>query len=174
MATVPHANELRCAVRWMIRRDMEDVLDIENESFINPWDGHDFEDMLTQRCVIGMVAESKLGVVGFMVYELHKQRLHILNFAVAADCRRRGVGRQMVDKLKDKLSKQRRTRITLEIRESNLAGQLFFQSQGFVAVTIVRDFYEDTDEDAYLMHYRHRGEFVCDTEVLERGDAPPK
>ena len=28
-------------------------------------------------------------VVGFMIYELHKTRLHILNFAVASDVRRR-------------------------------------------------------------------------------------
>ena len=31
-----------------------------------------------------MVAEYEDRVVGFMIYELHKTRIHVLNFAVAA------------------------------------------------------------------------------------------
>ena len=62
-----------------------------------------------------------------MIYELHKTRLHILNFAVAAEMPRQGIGTQMVDKLVGKLSSQRRTRITLEVRETNLPAQFFFR-----------------------------------------------
>ncbi len=68
-----------------------------------------------------MVAEYEDRVVGFMIYELHKSRIHVLNFAVAEDCRRRGVGSQMIAKLAAKLSSQRRSRIVLEVRETNLA-----------------------------------------------------
>jgi len=42
----------------------------------------------------------------------------------------------------------------LHVRETNLAGQLFFQSQGFYAVDIIREFYEEHDESAYAMRYR--------------------
>src|SRR5207248_7607413 len=91
----------------------------------------------------------------FMVYELHKHRLHILNFAVHEQFRRRGVGAQMTKKLISKLSHDRRSRIMLEIRETNLAAQLFFRSVGFRAVSVLRKFYEDTPEDAYLMQYRY-------------------
>jgi ribosomal-protein-alanine N-acetyltransferase len=44
----------------------------------------------------------------------------------------------------------------LEVRETNLAAQLFFRESGFRAVSLLRDFYEDTTEDAYLMQYRYR------------------
>ena len=50
---------------------------------------------------------------GFMIYELHKSRLHIINFAVHAEFRRRRIGTQMITKLIGKLSHQRRTRILL-------------------------------------------------------------
>ena len=50
-----------------------------------------------------MVAEHEERVVGFMIYELHKNRLHILNFAVNEQFRRRNVGAQMVGKLFDDL-----------------------------------------------------------------------
>jgi len=141
-------------IRWMIRRDMPEVLAIEKHCFEFPWQDEDFIRCLRQRNCIGMVAEAGERVVGFMIYELHKSRLHILNFAVHENFRRRGVGRQMAKKLVGKLSRERRSRIMLEIRETNLPAQLFFRSLGFRAVSVLRDFYEDTPEDAYLMQYR--------------------
>jgi ribosomal-protein-alanine N-acetyltransferase len=141
-------------IRWMIRRDMPEVLAIEQECFEFPWYEDDFLRCLRQRNCIGMVAEASERVVGFMVYELHKHRLHILNFAVHERFRRRGIGSQMAKKLIGKLSHDRRSRIMLEIRETNLAAQLFFRTLGFRAVSVLRQFYEDTPEDAYLMQYR--------------------
>ena len=44
----------------------------------------------------------------------------------------------------------------LEVRETNLDAQLFFKQIGFRAVSVLRDFYDDSDEDAYLMQYRYR------------------
>ena len=148
--------EVRIHVRWMIRRDMTEVLAIENESFEFPWCEEDFIRCLRQRNCIGMVAEHEGRVVGFMIYELHKNRLHVLNLAVGSRHRRTGVGAQMVQKLAGKLSNQRRSRILLEVRETNLAAQLFFRASGFRAVSVLREFYEDTPEDAYLMQFRYQ------------------
>lgn len=142
-------------IRWMIRRDMPDVLAIERDAFEFPWQEEDFIRCLRQRNCIGMVAEASERIAGFMVYELQKHRLHILNFAVNERLRRRGIGTQMTRKLISKLSHDRRSRIMLEIRETNLPAQLFFRSLGFRAVSVLRQFYEDTPEDAYLMQYRY-------------------
>ena len=141
-------------IRWLIRRDMPKVLEIERSSFQRPWTEEDFLCSLRQRNCIGMVAESDQAVVGFMVYELHKSKLRILNFAVAPSVRRQGIGSHMIRRLIDKLSQQRRKEIVLEVRETNLDAQLFFRSEGFRAVRVIRSYYEDTDEDAYLMRYR--------------------
>ena len=146
--------QVRVHIRWMIRRDMPEVLQTEQESFEFSWTEEDFLRCLRQRNCIGMVAEQGEKVVGFMIYELHKAKLHILNFAVQPAWRRCGVGGQMVAKLISKLSSHRRTRITLEVRETNLPAQLFFRIQGFKAVKVLRSFYEDSGEDAFLMQYR--------------------
>ncbi|MBM4003271.1 MAG: ribosomal-protein-alanine N-acetyltransferase [Planctomycetes bacterium] len=139
----------------MIRRDMPEVLQIEDRSFEFPWSDEDFVRCLRQRNCIGMVAEHDERIVGFMIYELHRNKLHILNFAVGEEMRRRSVGSQMIRKLVSKLSYQRRNRIVLEVRETNLSAQLFFRDHGFRAVSLLRQFYEDTPEDAYLMQYSH-------------------
>ena len=146
--------QVRVHIRWMIRRDMPEVLQTEQQSFEFAWTEEDFLRCLRQRNCIGMVAEQGEKVVGFMIYELHKAKLHILNFAVHPGCRRLGVGAQMVQKLISKLSSHRRTRITLEVRETNLGAQLFFSKQSFRAVRVLRNYYEDSGEDAFLMQYR--------------------
>lgn len=143
-------------IRWMIRRDMPHVLAIEQEAFEFAWSEEDFIRCLRQRNCIGMVAEIEDKIVGFMVYELHKSRLHLLNFAVSGSWRRQGIGTQMANKLLGKLSQQRRTRVLLEVRETNLAAQLFFRKVGFRAVSVLRSFYDDTPEDAYVMQYRYQ------------------
>ncbi len=146
--------ELKVQIRWLIRRDMAEVLSIERSSFDQPWTEEDFLAHLRQRNCIGMVAEYNQQIVGFMIYELHKARLQLLNFAVSLDYRRLGIGQQMVTKLIDKLSQQRRQEILLEVRESNLEAQLFFKAREFRAVRVIRDHYDDTVEDAYVMRYR--------------------
>jgi len=150
--------EVRVHIRWMIRRDMPEILAIESESFEFPWSEEDFINCLRQRNCIGMVAEHDDRVVGFMIYVLNKTRIQVLNFAVAERSRRHGVGTQMMAKLIGKLSSQRRSRITLEVRETNLPAQLFFRTTGFRAVSVLREYYADTPEDAYSMQYRYRPE----------------
>ena len=145
--------ELAVQIRWLIRRDMADVLAIEAASFEYAWTEEDFLCCLRQRNCIGMVAERGGKIVGFMIYELHKAKLRLLNFAVAPAMRRQHVASQMIRRLVDKLSQQRRREIVLEVRETNLPAQKFFQKQGFLALGVLRDRYDDTTEDAYLMRY---------------------
>jgi [ribosomal protein S18]-alanine N-acetyltransferase len=166
MPTV-ESNQTCVHIRWMIRRDMPMVLAIEDASFEFPWSEEEFIRCLRQRNCIGMVAELNDEVVGFMIYELHKNRLHLLNFAVNPNIRRSCVGTAMMDKLIGKLSSDRRNRILLEVRETNLDAQLFFRRLGFRAISVLRDFYEDTTEDAYLMQFRMSG---SQEECLEDDD----
>lgn len=147
---------LRVYIRWMIRRDMPEVLGIEYDSFEFPWSEETFIQYLRKQPVIGMVAECDERVVGFMIYELSKGKIQLVTFAVAAQYRRQGVGSQMVAKLIGKLSPNRRKRITLNIRETNLRGQLFFRANGFRAVSVLRGHYDETLEDAFVMVYRVR------------------
>lgn len=155
-------------IRWMIRRDMPEVLEIEEDSFEFPWLHEDFIRCLRQINCIGMVVELEDRIVGFMVYELHRLHIHVLNFAVAPNWRRCGIGSQMVDKLISKLSVQRRARINLEVRETNLLAQLFFRKNGFRAVSVLPQFYLDAGEDAYLMRYRYEPELVQKQMLDER------
>ena len=169
MSTVPTTQaQVRVHIRWMIRRDMPEVLAIEHAGFDFPWCEEEFLRVLRQRNCIGMVAEAGEQVVGFMVYELHKNKLNVLDFATHPAYRRQGVGGQMVAKLVGKLSSHRRTKILLNVRETNLRGQVFFRSLGFRALEVVREHYGDTGEDAYLLQYLFDDSVVEEPLVADR------
>jgi [ribosomal protein S18]-alanine N-acetyltransferase len=138
MPTTPH-------IRWMIRRDMLEVLRIESESFDFPWSEEDFTRCLRRRAALGMIAEVGIRVAGFMVYESTANRIDLLNIAVDQDFRRCGVGQAMIRKL---IAKQR-PKIVTKVRERNVGGQVFFRAMGFRAVRIARNTYAETGEDAY-------------------------
>lgn len=140
-------------IRYMIRRDMPEVLEIEHGSYEFPWSEEDFVRYMRQRNVIGMVAEHDDQIVGFMIYELHKKRVHPLSVAVHPDWRRRNIGTALIDQLKAKSCKERRHKIVMEVRETNLTGQLFLKSVSFRAVAVVPGGWDFTADDAYVMKY---------------------
>ncbi len=149
---------LQVHIRWMIRRDKDEVLAIENASFgWQGWSEEEFLRRLRLRNCIAMICERGEKVIGFMVYELEKHALRVTDMAVDPVFRRRGIGIQIIQKLKNKLSSHRRQRILLTLRESNLDAQLFLRSQGFQAVKIDRESFGDDGEDGIVFAYRYPG-----------------
>ena len=149
-------------IRWMKHVDMEEVFRIERECFGDPWSEREFLTCLRQRNCIGLVAVEvsrkdpleESAFYGYMIYDLHKSRLHLLNLAVDPAYRLQGIGRAMIDKVVSKLSPGRRTKILVEVREANTAAHCFFRAMGFRAIKVLRDYYEESPEDAYLFQYR--------------------
>ena len=138
-------------IRWMISRDMPQVLAIEVSRFANPLTEREFSALLHEQQIIAMVAERGEEIVGFMIYRLCSGRLVLLQIAVREDLILNGIGTQMVKKLRAKLSAGRRTHVDIDIRETNLGGQLFLASCGFKAMKIDRKAFQDTGESSYRM-----------------------
>lgn len=137
-------------VRWMIRRDMPEVLRIERAAFPDPWTLEDFMECLRDRTTIGLVAEWGELVVGYMLYRLHRRRIDILNLAVDPGRRRRGVGSQLIGRLVAKMPTGKWRFIAATVRERNLPAQLFLRACGFRACCVLHGAYDGV-EDGYLM-----------------------
>lgn len=140
-------------VRWMIRRDLPEVIEIDKRSYLRPWDEEDFLRELRHRNTIGMVAEEGDWVSGFMIYELKNGRLDVLRLAVADDRRNQGIGAALIGKLKGKLSPNRRRMIRFDIPEldASIPACRFLVSHGFLSCLI-----RDASEDVYRFDYIHR------------------
>lgn len=147
MADVGHS------LRFMMRRDLPEVMTIERASFDNPWTEEEMLAAMRAKNMIGVVACDDNRVLGFVVYALFKHHMEILNIAVDPARRRERIGGSLLNRLTERLSEQRRREIRLAVRETNLAAQLFFRANGFRATGILPRHFRN-DEDAYQMCYR--------------------
>lgn len=143
-------------IRWMIGTDTQQVVDIDKASFPDAWSTSNLINNLRQRNCIGMVAESSTGIcgtviAGYMVYLLQPHGIELIRFAVDPEFRRSGVGRAMIEKLKNKVSAQGRKQIKLVVSERSPSAHYFFKSLGFRAVDVVRDW--DDEGDGYEFRY---------------------
>jgi ribosomal-protein-alanine N-acetyltransferase len=156
----PQTKAVAPGIRWMIRRDMAEVIAIENASFEHPLTEENFLSCLRNRNCIGQISEFRCPdkVVGYMVYELYEKRMELINFAVHPDHRRQGIGTTMLAKLIEKLNPSKRTTIELDVPERFLDALLFFRNQGFKAVKLVRNMFEDIGEDGIRMVYEYKEE----------------
>lgn len=143
----------RVQIRWAVKQDLDDMVNLFAESLRCPVTQDQILKWLNERHTIGMVATLECGtIVGVFIYELQRTKIHLLKLAVDPDLQRMGIGRQILAKLKGKLS-GRRTKLTLDCRESNLEAQKFYRSCGLKAIGIRREHYSD-GEDAYAFEYR--------------------
>lgn len=129
--------------RWMIRRDMEEVLQIESTQD-DAWCEEDILRCLRQRNIIGMVVERGEKVVGFYIYELHKAHIELLRFCVHPMFRREGVFSAMVQKITSKLSSHRRRRAICFVPDTLLPCHLALKKNNFIGYAITSDTYEFT------------------------------
>lgn len=143
---------MKVNIRFMlIKKDLPEILTIENACYEDPWTKDEFIRVWKNTSCMGYVALNKTGsIVGYMIYELCPTHLQLLNLTVMSIYHREHVGRQLVQMMISKLTYQRRKQITVYVKESNLAAQLFFKSLGFKAISILTE----NSEDFYLFEYK--------------------
>lgn len=142
-------------LRKMTAADLPAVMVIENQAFSNPWSAEMVKKELVQDWSTVLVAEETGPggpvIVGFAIFWLVADEVHVLNVATDLAHRRKGVGRILMDALID-AGKSRQCRLaTLEVRRSNLAALGLYQSLGFRAVGMRPAYYQDDREDAVIM-----------------------
>jgi [ribosomal protein S18]-alanine N-acetyltransferase len=114
MAAMESEQAVAYHTRWMIRRDLPDVLALDGLKGGTPWGEEGFLAILRQRNCIGFVAEAGLTVAGYIVYELHKRHLGISRIGGGIPAMT-----ILARKLVGKLSTHRRTRLVADIDEAD-------------------------------------------------------
>lgn len=154
---VRERDPLPVSIRWLIRKDMQEVLTIERKSFDYPRSEEELCSLLRQRHCIGMVCEdTEERIPGFMMYELHRDRIKLVDIAVDPEFRLRGIGTQMIEKLVQKLQMQRRTEVEIFVPGDNLPAQLFLRANDFRAISSSQE--DGGSGDCYRMMYAFQGE----------------
>lgn len=142
--------------------DLDQVLAIEQESFNQPWNRGLFEQEMRRSVVSTSLAAYREviegdGVVrrriilGYIVFWVVADEVHILNLAVSPEHRRKGIGRRLVCEAIRRGQSLGAMRAFLEVRASNVSAQRLYSSLGFIGIGLRRAYYSMPPEDALVM-----------------------
>ncbi len=144
---------MEITIDLMQNEDIEQVMEIEEASFSNPWSKNAFESELdgNNRYAYYLVARADEGIVGYLGTWFIVDEAHITNIAVKPSARRMGIGKLLINSLFEQAKLRKVMGVTLEVRVTNLPAQNLYNQLGFKAVGFRPEYYQDNGEDALIM-----------------------
>ena len=138
-------------IRAMRKEDIPEVSEIENLSFPSPWSSNIFfSELEKESFAFYHVLEYRDRLVGYGGYWKIKNEAHLVTFAIHPSFRRMDLGTKLLEHLLKNAQDQSLDTITLEVRDSNLAAQRFYERFGFKKIAVRACYYSDTEEDAIV------------------------
>jgi ribosomal-protein-alanine N-acetyltransferase len=145
------ASDVALSFRPITLADIPAVMAIERTAYAYPWSERFFRQEMQVECARSYIAEIDGRIVGYILFWLLPDEVDIHNVAVHKDFRRRGLGRRLLERAVSEARGRGSSRITLEVRKSNLAAQKLYESMGFIVTGVRKGYYSDDGEDAFLM-----------------------
>ncbi len=144
-------------LRRMTLDDLDSVMEIAREGFTNPWSPELMKREMIHEWSTVLVATSRQEpgaperVLGFLVFWLVHDEVHVLNVAIALSARRKGVGRALMREAAERGRAGKAILATLEVRRSNTPAITLYEELGYRQVGIRVNYYADEGEDAIVM-----------------------
>ena len=178
----------------MSHNDIDEILEIENQSFPKPWSIALFEKELDNPFSFSFVARlnkkdsskpsttfvrvggtARVGhsdvvlgkLIGYIVIWLVAEESHVLNIAVHPDYRRKGIGKRLIKFIMDFLLNKSTRAVYLEVRKSNTAAQKLYRGLGFREIGVRKGYYSDNKEDAVVMGLELKDRLKAEGERLK-------
>jgi [ribosomal protein S18]-alanine N-acetyltransferase len=138
-------------IRRLELEDLAAIEAIERRSYPTPWSRSMFASELAKPSSISLGAFDADRLVGYLIVSRYVDAWHVMNVAVDAGYRRRGLASSMLERLFELTADDERRGYTLEVRVSNEGAIQLYERLGFEARGVRRGYYTDNREDALIM-----------------------
>lgn len=138
-------------IRMAKREELKEVAVLEKEIFSDPWSEKALEETYAQESASIFVAVGDEKIAGYCIAYQVLDEAEIARIAVDREKQRNGIGKKLLEYLKNIFQNQGGKKILLDVRESNLAARAFYTKEGFLVDGIRKGFYQNPKEDAVLM-----------------------
>jgi ribosomal-protein-alanine N-acetyltransferase len=158
-----HDDHLTWTVTRIVpERDLDEVVDVLDTCFVNPWTREMLERELQQSDVsrIFVLREEVQGLLGFCACWAVGDELHINNLAIRHDARRRGAATWLLRTVLAEAADSGLRRATLEVRESNDRARRLYARLGFAIGGTRPGYYRSPDENALILWHDDLGTFA--------------
>jgi ribosomal-protein-alanine N-acetyltransferase len=141
--------------RAMRPQDLDRIVEIERQGFLHPWSRELLEREMSHAWSQVLVAEEAApggdALVGYVVFWLVHDEVHVLNLGTAVEARRRGIGRALMEEAHATGRRRGAALSTLEVRRSNVAALALYRRLGYRQVGVRPNYYAEEGEDAIVM-----------------------
>ena len=130
------AKPVSLATTEMATGDIDAAAELHAEAFAHPWSGDEFASLLSQAGTFGYVVR-RPGVsrpTGFVLARLTVDEGEILTIAVDPAARGRGLGRQLMDRVLERLHAERALSLYLEVDDTNRSALTLYRRLRFEEV----------------------------------------
>jgi ribosomal-protein-alanine N-acetyltransferase len=139
-------------IRLAGRRDVAELLFIEESQFPEPWTRRILLDEIsnteTRRYTVAMENKRIVGYLGVMFV---LDELHVNTIGTLPREEGRGIATSLIDEAWADAKVRGITRATLEVAVSNHRAIALYYRYGFVPVGVRKNYYERTNEDALIL-----------------------
>ena len=144
--------------------DLPGVMELDREAFPDPWSLESWQRELNMKnpVAIWYVAEVGGRIAGFAGVWVAAGEAQLMKIAVKKEVRRQGVGDYLLYFLAGSSEEYDVQAMTLEVRESNVIAQKFYEHFGFVSQGIRPGYYTDTHEGAVIMRWDYPAEELAE------------
>ncbi|ACB83997.1 ribosomal protein S18-alanine N-acetyltransferase [Natranaerobius thermophilus] len=145
-------------IRAMTQDDLDQVLEIEGQSFNSPWSENAFRHELQENFLATYLVFEDINsnlqptIFAYGGYWLIRTDAHITNVAVSPNYRGLGAGKLVVEALLEHAKNRGANKATLEVRKTNTVAKKLYQALGFKIYGIRPNYYRDNNEDALIMY----------------------
>lgn len=139
-------------IRPLKDRDIDSVLEIEQQVYSYPWSKGIFNDCLKVGYSNWALIKDNV-FVGYAVVSVAVGEGHILNICIDPAYKRQGLGQYFVNEVIAAAKKEHADCIFLEVRPSNIAAIELYKKVGFKQIGQRKNYYPGVDgkEDALVM-----------------------
>lgn len=141
-------------IQKMTFDDLDEVYEIDKESFPIPWTKTSFEEELKNMLAMYLVAKEDGKVIGYIGSWMIIDECHITNIAILSSYRRKGIASELVKELIKYCNENGISYVLLEVRLNNTPAQRLYEKFGFKTDGIRKGYYKNPDgtyDDAILM-----------------------
>ncbi|MBR6230425.1 MAG: ribosomal protein S18-alanine N-acetyltransferase [Lachnospiraceae bacterium] len=131
--------------------DLDQVMEIEEESFSIPWTANGFFTFLIREDALFLVSEDDNKINGYIGLICAPPEGDITNVAVRSSERNKGIGKALVSEMISRAHEKGVDDIFLEVRVSNVPAIRLYEAYGFENMGIRKNYYERPTEDAFIM-----------------------
>jgi ribosomal-protein-alanine N-acetyltransferase len=140
-------------IRRLGEDDVDAIGEIEMTAMPAPWSPAMFAGEIakpTSVC-LGAFESTDRRLVGYVIVSRYVDAWHVMNLVVRGDRLRLGIATALLEEVFERTREEGRRGFTLEVRASNDAALLLYESMGFRAQGVRRGYYTDNHEDAVIM-----------------------